>query len=119
MSNVVVCCSLSISWHWDKSEGSKLLQKLVGGFINAMQHFAPAADADAADARDREARAFVAAFLAKCLKVGGFFRGGGDDEDEVLVVGALEHLGWMLLAAEFAFPLDFGTPRISWPLWSL
>ena len=85
-----------------------------------MQHFAPAAAAD--DARDNEdartARVFEAAFLAKCLKVGGFFNGGGDD-DEVLVVGALEHLGW-ILAAEFAFPLDTGTPRrISWHLWNL
>ena len=54
-----------------------------------MQHFAPAA---AVGDEGRTTSAFVAAFLAKCLRVGGFFDGDGDDE-EVMVVGALEHLG--------------------------
>ena len=80
-----------------------------------MQHFAPD---DAIKIEERTTRTFVAAFLAKCLRVVGFFDAYASDDDEVLVVGALEHLGWML-AAEFAFPLDFGTPRISWHLWSL
>ena len=57
-----------------------------------MQHFAPN---DEAKDEERTTRAFVAAFLAKCLRVSGFFEGGvaGDDKEEVVIVGALEHLG--------------------------
>ena len=54
-----------------------------------MQHFAPN---DEIEVEERTTRAFVAAFLAKCLRVGGFFD-GGDNGEEVLVVGALMHLG--------------------------
>ena len=64
-----------------------------------MQHFAPNDNDTEAD--EVTTRAFVAVFLAKCLRVGGFFDDGaaGDEEteEEVLVVGALEHLGWEAL----------------------
>ena len=56
-----------------------------------MQHFAPNEDIKV---EERTTRAFVAAFLAKCLRVGGFFDGDGyEGDDEVMVVGALDHLG--------------------------
>ena len=46
----------------------------------------------------------MAVFLAKCLRVGGFFDGGAaGDEEEILVVGALEHLGCDALDLEVVF----------------
>ena len=75
-------------------------------FINAMQHFAPN---DEAKDEERTTRAFVAVFLAKCLRVGGFFDGGAsgneETEEEVLVVGALEHLGCDALNIAHVFGL--------------
>ena len=63
-----------------------------------MQHFAPNNEAEV---EERTTRAFVAVFLSKCLRVGGFFDDGAaideETEEEVLVVGALEHLGWEAL----------------------